>query len=325
MGVLFFEGATFVIMRSSEQWAVWLNFTSNTILYSINMLPMISLFLYFDYRVIDDKLKRKRRFQAYGAFVLVMLLLNTSNYWTGIFFNISKSNVYSRGPGMYFTVGISLLALIAYGVSMFRHMKSIEGRLLGVMLSFTIMPILGAGIQAFNYGVPAMWTMFSLLSLFIFIFVEREDMMRDTLTSLVTRGQFEQRLKKKLKRAKAFTIVMLDMDKFKMINDTFGHDEGDRVLVVVASILEQSIKHIDMASRYGGDEFMILLESTDKVAGKCVMDRIDASLKTYNDKSLHLYNIKLSMGAYYIGDPSKANYADVLAIVDKNMYDAKRS
>jgi len=257
--------------------------------------------------------------------VVAMWMLNISNYWTGILFRVNDANVYSRGPGMYYTVVISLTVLLFYGIMMIRYMKSVEGRLFGIMLSFTIMPIVGAVIQAFNYGIPAMWTMFALLSLFIFIFIEREDMMRDTLTNLVTRGQFEQRLKKKLKKSKAFTLIMIDMDKFKRINDTYGHDEGDTVLVVVASILEHSIKHVDMASRYGGDEFMLLLESEDIEAGRYVMDRIDTNLSAYNDKDIKSYEIQLSMGSYFIEEPQNAHYADVLAIVDKNMYKTKRT
>lgn len=325
MAVLILEGSTWIIMRYTGMWAVRMNFTVNTLLYSINLMPMISMFLYFDYRVIDNMLARKRRQMMYACLVVAMLTLNISNYWTGILFEISDGNVYSRGPGMYYTIVIALTVLLVYGIVMTRYMRSIEGRLFGVMLTFTIMPIVGAVIQAFNYGIPAMWTMFALLSLFIFIFVEREDMMRDTLTNLVTRGQFEQRLKKKLKKSKAFTLIMIDMDKFKVINDTFGHDEGDAVLVVVANILDHSIRHIDMASRYGGDEFMVLLESADIKAGKQVIDRINDKLTTFNDKSVKSYKIQLSMGSYFIEEPRKAHYADVLAIVDENMYKTKRT
>lgn len=324
MAVLVFEGVSWPIMRITNEWAVHLHFITNTILYNINLLPMISMFLYFDYRVIKDADIRKRRIYVYASLVAIMSIINISNYWTGILFRINDANVYSRGPGMYITVVISLTVLLLYGISMIKYMSSIEGRLLIVMLSFTVMPISGAIIQAFNYGVPAMWTMFALLSLYIFIFIEREDMLRDTLTNLVTRGQFEQRLKSKLKKSKAFTIVMIDMDKFKHINDTFGHDEGDKVLVTVASVLEHSIKHNDMASRYGGDEFMLLLESTDGAAGKLVIDRINTNLSVYNDKKLKPYKIQLSMGDYFISDPRSAQYSNVLAIVDQSMYKAKR-
>jgi diguanylate cyclase (GGDEF)-like protein len=325
IGVLFFEGSTWIIMRHTDVWAIKLNYIANTILYSINMLPMISLFLYFDYRVINDKLTRKRRRIVYACLVVAMWLLNISNYWTGILFRISDVNVYSRGPGMYYTVVISLSVLLLYGVLMIKHMKSVEGRLLGVMLSFTVTPIVGAVIQAFNYGIPAMWSMFALLSLFIFIFIEREDMMRDTLTNLVTRGQFEQRLKYKLKKSKAFTLIMIDMDKFKVINDTYGHEEGDMVLVVVSNILEHSIKQNDIAGRYGGDEFMLLLESPDMETGKHVINRINKNLSIYNNKNINEYKIQLSMGTYFIEEPQKAHYTDVLAIVDENMYKTKRS
>ena len=325
IAVLVLEGSTWLIMIYEGARAVRINFIINTILYSINLLPMVSMFIYFDYRVLKEGRIRRRRILIYSCLVVAMWTMNISNYWTGILFRISPDNVYSRGPGMYYTVGVALTFLLLYGFSMIRHMRSIEGRLLGVMLSFTIMPISGAILQAFIYGIPAMWTMFTLLSLFIFIFVEREDMMRDTLTNLVTRGQFEQRLKKKLKKDRPFTLIMVDMDKFKRINDTYGHEEGDKFLIVLARILEHCIKHIDMASRYGGDEFMLLLESSNPSADMHVMDRIYRSLEAYNGKGIKPYKIQLSMGSFFIEVPKKSHYLDVLARVDDNMYKTKRA
>ncbi len=325
IAVLFFEGLSWPLMAFQGELAVAINFITNTILFCINLFPMISLFIYFDYRAINDKAVRKRRTIIYACPVIIMWILTLTNYWTGFMFRISEDNVYSRGPGMYYTVIIALLILIIYSISMIQHMHSIEGRLLGVLLSFSIMPITGSILQAFIYGIPAMWSMFTLLSLFIFIFVEREDMMRDTLTNLVTRGQFEQRLKKKLKKDKPFTLLMVDMDKFKRINDTYGHEEGDKVLIIVASILEHSIKHIDMASRYGGDEFMLLLESSNRSADQHVMERINKALDDFNTKNIKPYEIQLSMGSFFIGEPKKAHYLEVLAEVDENMYRTKRA
>jgi len=116
---------------------------------------------------------------------------------------------------------------------------------------------------------------------------------------------------------------MIDIDKFKMINDTYGHKEGDMALVVVANVLKNSVKHIDLTSRYGGDEFMLLLESSDEGTSRYVIDRVNANLSAYNNKSVKPYKIKLSMGAYFIEEPQKVSYVDVLAVVDKNMYKMK--
>lgn len=324
IGVLFFEAVSWPLMMVSEPWAVKMNFIMTTILYSINMMPMFSIFLYFDHRVLQDKKIKKYRRIGYGMIIAVMLALNFTNYRTGFLFRISDENVYSRGPGMYLTVGLSLFVLLAYGISMIRYRKSIEGRIFSVIMIFTTLPIIGSIIQALYYGIPAMWTMFILLSLFIFIFVEREDMLRDTLTNLVTRGQFEQRLKKKLKTDKPFTLIMVDMDYFKTINDTYGHEEGDQVLVVVASILEHSIKHIDMASRYGGDEFMLLIESSSREVEILVRKRITEAIQAYNDKNIKPYRIQLTMGSYYISEPKKVHYQEVVTRVDTRMYREKK-
>jgi diguanylate cyclase (GGDEF)-like protein len=89
----------------------------------------------------------------------------------------------------------------------------------------------------------------------------------DYLTSLSNRFNFEERLTAELARSKRFkepvSLVVLDLDNFKQINDLHGHPMGDEVLISVGKVLQESVRQMDLASRWGGDEYALLLPNTD--------------------------------------------------------------
>ena len=101
---------------------------------------------------------------------------------------------------------------------------------------------------------------------------------RDALTGLMNRRAMERSFKDILHDALAsdipFAVMMLDMDDFKGINDTFGHAMGDEALVALADILRSSVRSVDIVSRWGGDEFFVILTHADRAAAERVVERI---------------------------------------------------
>src|SRR5262249_8182116 len=100
----------------------------------------------------------------------------------------------------------------------------------------------------------------------------------DYLTGLRTRGYFEQQLELEFKRAERrqqkFGLLMIDIDNFKNLNDTYGHHVGDHVLRGVASILMKDMREIDTVARYGGEEFVIILPETTQAGAIYVAERL---------------------------------------------------
>ncbi len=100
----------------------------------------------------------------------------------------------------------------------------------------------------------------------------------DFLTGLKTRGFFEQQLALELARAErrgtTLAVLMIDIDHFKRLNDTFGHHVGDTVLRDLSAILTRELREIDTAARYGGEEFILLLPETDLPGAKLVAERL---------------------------------------------------
>ncbi len=154
----------------------------------------------------------------------------------------------------------------------------------------------------------------------------------DPLTGLPNRALFHDRLEHGLEQAKrhgrALAVMFLDLDDFKNINDSYGHDLGDRVLQTIAGRLKQNIRGGDTISRYGGDEFLyLLMEFRNEQDIMLVSEKIITAIHAPYDVSVGDLSISLSINAS-IGIsifPQDGTTADTLIkSADKAMYRAKR-
>jgi diguanylate cyclase (GGDEF)-like protein len=118
---------------------------------------------------------------------------------------------------------------------------------------------------------------------------------------------------------------MLDLDKFKLVNDSFGHLYGDRVLVWTAEIIRSTLRSTDVAARYGGDEFAILLPETSADAARSAADRIRAAFAeaTHVGEGGEEIDVSMSVGAAtYPADGRSAT--ELIAFADAALYRDKR-
>ena len=112
----------------------------------------------------------------------------------------------------------------------------------------------------------------------------RAEALKDPLTGLLNRRGLQQESMLMLERAKQnqlfLSLALIDLDFFKRVNDQFGHDVGDKALITLASILKRNIRHHDLAVRWGGEEFLLILYGANLQVAKDVMKRISQELKT---------------------------------------------
>jgi diguanylate cyclase (GGDEF)-like protein len=148
----------------------------------------------------------------------------------------------------------------------------------------------------------------------------------DPLTGLVNRSLLRDRLSAALERARAagraVGLLFCDIDGFKPINDRFGHRAGDDVLVEVARRLLGATRETDVVSRYGGDEFVILLEDADEVVARSVIERVRAALAQpiRLDEGTDV-QVRVSVGLAV--DPGRGDLDELLAQADSAMYRIK--
>jgi diguanylate cyclase (GGDEF)-like protein len=149
----------------------------------------------------------------------------------------------------------------------------------------------------------------------------------DGLTGLSRRGPFEERLREEIARARSFrttfSILMIDIDHFKNLNDTYGHQVGDEVLKTVSQRLREGIYETDVIARYGGEEFVCLLPRSQAVGLKVKAERIRERVASEAFViGLEAVNVTISIGIAHFphdGDTPEA----VLAAADRAMYAAK--
>src|SRR5205823_6800592 len=148
----------------------------------------------------------------------------------------------------------------------------------------------------------------------------------DGLTGIKTRRFFWEALSAEWKRAsrsgRPFSVVLVDLDKFKEVNDNFGHMEGDLVLARVGRILEQKSRQSNVVARYGGDEFVILMPETGVEQAQILSERLRLWIAT--DTVLNERQVTGSFGvATFPVHGSTAE--DIVRIADMGMYAAKRT
>jgi diguanylate cyclase (GGDEF)-like protein len=149
----------------------------------------------------------------------------------------------------------------------------------------------------------------------------------DKLTKLYTRKYFELALSNELmyveEEGEKFSIIMADIDKFKNVNDRFGHQKGDEVLQNICSIIMSSVRKGDICGRYGGEEIIILLPGTDSEGAYSVAEKIRK--KVENSKLLGL-NIPLTISLGISSYPEHGNWAkDLIDKADQAMHHVKES
>jgi len=151
----------------------------------------------------------------------------------------------------------------------------------------------------------------------------------DGLTDLLNHKAYQDRFVEELSRAKRFkqnlVLLILDLDKFKRINDTYGHLYGDYVLMVVAKQLKESVRNIDICARYGGEEFAIVLVNTDIENARPVAERIIEKIAEYHfnkDGIEEHMTISAGMSEY---PKNSTDGKALIAHADLAMYEVKKN
>lgn len=153
---------------------------------------------------------------------------------------------------------------------------------------------------------------------------------RDPLTGLINRPAFQERLEHEIhsgrRAGRSVAIALIDVDNFKQVNDSLGHAVGDQVLQAVASVLIGACRASDIAARYAGDEFVMIFPGVDELTAGLLCQRIGESVRRINDQITPIsgVTVTLSIGVA-VTYRCKRNVAQLVAIADAAMYDAKEA
>jgi len=189
----------------------------------------------------------------------------------------------------------------------------------------------------YSHPVIPIWNAFMRFTVFIIIVVvlsalknalEREKRFArlDHLTQVANFRSFVDTLEAEIVRSRryqhVFSLAYLDLDNFKIVNDKFGHEEGNILLQETASLIQKEIRKTDLLGRLGGDEFAILMPETDQTSAREVLNRIKAKFMLEMQKKN--YPVSMSIGCITVYDAS-ATADDILKKADALMYMVKNS
>jgi diguanylate cyclase (GGDEF)-like protein len=151
----------------------------------------------------------------------------------------------------------------------------------------------------------------------------------DELTGIYNRRGFFNLFKHHLKLAKRQNIQLLllyaDLDNLKYINDTFGHQEGDAVLLEVANILKTTYRESDIIARIGGDEFVVFPVGTSDEHVDAIILRLQKNIDAFNAQKKRSYNLSISVGVSRYDSLSPNSVDELLAEADRLMYNQKKN
>jgi diguanylate cyclase (GGDEF)-like protein len=199
------------------------------------------------------------------------------------------------------------------------------------MVIGTISVITRAGEYS-SGGIAAFWTIASqagplIDSARLYAEVERLSI-TDGLTGLYNRRYLEELLKREFNRVQRHSIrlsvLMVDVDNFKSVNDNYGHHQGDIVLRELGEVLRRQTREIDVVARYGGEEFVILLPETDIEGAVLAAERVHQSVSSHKFASEggHI-GLTVSVGAVSCPDRQVNDHKDLMRCVDNALYCAK--
>jgi diguanylate cyclase (GGDEF)-like protein len=234
-------------------------------------------------------------------------------------------------------IGFSLFYLMpVFLASWFNYEEKVSVYAIPVLAALAwVVADLGAGPRYSMSWIPY-WNMFIRLTIFVLmagilsrlrvsIHHEEELARIDPLTGVFNSRHFAELALKEISRSARFgeplTFVFIDVDNFKTVNDTRGHDQGDELLRTMAQLISRRVRDIDILARLGGDEFGILLPKTDQKKSHAVMEKI---YSIFDESVAARWPVSLSAGVATFTYPPE-NLDAMIKAADTLMYDAKRS
>lgn len=237
-----------------------------------------------------------------------------------LIFYVDINNHYERGNSFFIFIVVYIINLILLITSALRagelHHYPIKGRIL-VLSLFTVA---GTSIQLVFPLVYSSWHCVTLALLLYFLLLSEFDSSFDPLTGLYNRSAFEKAAKQMTGR-KAFSVIVLDINDFKSVNDTYGHNYGDIVLKAVAAIMRKSLDNHYTCYRVGGDEFYIICKETKQEQIAYQLRNMTNALAEERKNDRHLPTLAYGYSVFRGGS---LDFQKILKEADKQMYCFKK-
>lgn len=250
----------------------------------------------------------------------ILAMISLSN---GMLFYIDSANLYHRGR--YFVIvallkGLYLVASMTYGLVIYGKENQ---RNIPLIILFPYPVVIGATIQFFFQYTEVYLVSLALTMLMVYLRLQNIHANRDYLTNLYNRSIGEAYLKHQQNKKKLVAGILMDIDGFKQVNDTYGHNYGDICLRHVAQLLSDSFSRNWLICRYGGDEFLLVRILHEKHEMDEDILHFIKNLEYFNIQEKLRFSLSVSMGKGIIDELDEADADAFLKLLDSRMYQNK--
>lgn len=326
--MFFWDGFTWIIDG--------ITFSGSRVIYTVCMTlyfmmnPMIGFLwnMYVHTKLYSDINHIRRSMMIYTFPFVINVVLCIISLFNGCIFSVDENGVYSRGELHPINMAMSfmyyMISLLVILIEMYRNEKIRNNRDFKYLLLFPLSPLIGTVVQTVFYGVSVVYISVLVSFLVIFINVQNEQIYSDSATGLRNKKYLNTYMTEKISNLRKNTVlgvVLIDLDYFKVLNDTYGHTVGDRALRDMSDILRYSFDtNADCISRFGGDEFVVSLvrENEEKILEE--ISRLKENIRGFNESGRREYKLSFSVG-HAVYDRNGAKSVDeLLKCADTEMY-----
>ena len=248
--ILIFDSMQWIVDGKPGSISHYVNLTSNALYYMLQILPCGLWCFYVRYQIKMDVKEMMRAELLLKIPFLVNVVISILSCFYGLYFFVDNMNYYHRGSLFWLSVVLTYGYFLYATIFVLINRKKTEKNIIISLMLFPLPPLIGSIIQVLHYGYAFIWSGAALSLIMIYINIQKNQLYTDHLTGLYNRRLLDIHLTDCLKnntKPSSIGVIMIDIDKFKNINDTFGHLIGDQALVETANALKKSInfKFID--------------------------------------------------------------------------------
>lgn len=292
------------------------------------------------------KVKNNNRITTYflSLLILINILCELISIFVPFVFYINENNVYIHGGFYWIYVTMYMIGIIYFIVELLTYTQKYQSRNIATLIAILAFLVTGLILRFMNDSVNSDWLLVAITYILFIIYYSDLSLKVDALTLLLNRKSYEHRLKRLDYKT---AIILFDVNDFKSINDTYGHQHGDKILQVVASTIVEIYGKYGYCYRIGGDEFCVILKKSvfedlsDKKENFDSYKMLDELNNIFNKALSDKYEqypmlrkgVSVGFGIYYglyevNENNSSEHYSlssvkDVIKIADERMYKNK--
>lgn len=303
----------------------------NTVYYILMEFMALLWFLYVYDKVNNGNGQWGIRVLVKAVPALVCLALLMAVPIKPFIFYIDENNLYNRG--MLYAVSIVAASgyILAACILAFREMMDTSDKEMRLeyfwLVIFGLFPLVGGLLQNTLYGGDFLWPFTSVALVMVYLNIQQDNVSRDGMTGLNNRRRLDQyisRMHRGHMENDTICCSILDIDRFKQINDSLGHQEGDRAICLIAETLKKVYGNTrSFLARYGGDEFVIISRGFDARTEKSYRMELERQVRGLDFTDGNGNSLRISIGSAFYGEEGCDSMKKLMELADERMYAVK--